>query len=65
MWVFKDSTSKQTQRQTGGRGGGSQVGVGSAPSGGLTITHFHLTFFSLHKWTLNYFNFYCERYDIP
>jgi hypothetical protein len=32
MWVVKDSTSKQTQRQTVGREG-SQVGMGSAPSG--------------------------------
>jgi len=32
MWVVKDNTSKQTQRQPGGREG-SQVGMGSALSG--------------------------------
>ena len=37
MLVIKDSASKQTQRQPGGREG-SQVGMGSAPSGDHTIT---------------------------
>ena len=64
MWAVKDSTSKQTQRQTGGWEG-SQVGVGSAPSGDHIITHFNLIFFSLYNWMLNYFHFYCKRYRIP
>jgi len=37
MLVVKDSTSKQTQRQTGGREG-SPVGMGSAPSDDHIIT---------------------------
>ena len=37
MLVVKNSTSKQTQRQTGGREG-SKVVMGSAPSGDHIIT---------------------------